>query len=70
MANWLWKFIKNRKKNAYEIADWILSQTDKVIKKVLPAKSCRAYRIVKTGHIMQRKFIGKLICHLILKVRI
>ena len=26
IADWLWKFIENRKKNAYEIADSILSQ--------------------------------------------
>ena len=38
IADWLWKFIENRKKNASEIADWILAQTDKVIKKVLPPK--------------------------------
>jgi hypothetical protein len=38
IADWLWKFAENRKKNVNEIADWILTQTDKVIKKVLPPK--------------------------------
>src|SRR5579863_7986058 len=29
IANWLGKIAENRKKNAYEIADWIDKQTDK-----------------------------------------
>src|SRR5271166_1002783 len=32
------EFAQNRKKNANEIADWILTQTDKVVKKLLPTK--------------------------------
>src|SRR5208282_1615476 len=38
MANWLGEIAKNRKKNANEVADWILTQKDKVIKKILPTK--------------------------------
>ena len=38
MADWLWKLVKNRSKNANDIAEWILKQKDKIISKVLPPK--------------------------------
>ncbi|HLX53642.1 MAG TPA: hypothetical protein VKR58_06860, partial [Aquella sp.] len=47
IANWLGKIAENRKKNAYEIADWIDKQTDKVIKK-LPPKIAELIKLSKS----------------------
>src|SRR5271156_3269073 len=38
MADWLWKLVQNRGKNANDIADWILNQKDKIINQILPPK--------------------------------
>ena len=38
MVNWLSKLIQNRKKNANDVAEWILSIKDKIVQKVLPIK--------------------------------
>src|SRR5271165_5311205 len=47
IADWLWKLAENRMKNIYEIADWILDQTDKVVKKVLPKKVRKLIKLSK-----------------------
>ena len=47
MADWVWKSVQNRKKNAYDIADWILSQKDEIINKVLPPKIAELIELSK-----------------------
>ena len=60
------EFAQNRKKNLNEI----LTQTDKVVKKVLPTKIQELINYQSGHHIILRKCIGKLMHQLTLKMKV
>ena len=49
MADWLWKLVQNRGKNANDIADWILNQKDKIVNKILPPKVAELIELCKNS---------------------